>query len=153
MLAFVGIILAVALADPPAGDPALELRARTLEEKIIAPCCWQQPVSQHYSEAATNIRRQIREMLSAGKSEEQILEYYVAEYGERILASPRARGFNILAYVLPWAALAAGMAVLVLALRRWLSRKVLPVPGEIPSSPGPAADYDARIEKELRQFD
>ena len=137
MYAFVGITLALALADPP-GDPALELRARAIEEKVIAPCCWKQPVSQHYSEAATTIRRQIREMLSAGKSEEQILDFYVAEYGERVLASPRARGFNILAYVLPWAGLAAGIAVLVLALRRWLSRKVLPVPGEIPSSPGPA---------------
>jgi cytochrome c-type biogenesis protein CcmH len=152
MLAMVGIFLTVALSNPSA-DPAIELRAKAIEAKIIAPCCWTQPVSQHYSDAASEIRKQIGEMLSAGKSEEQILDYYVAEYGERILASPRARGFNVLVYVLPWAGLAAGIAVVGLVLRRWLSRRALPGSGEISTAPASGAEYDARIEKELRELD
>jgi cytochrome c-type biogenesis protein CcmH len=152
MLAFIGIVLAVALTGSSV-DPGIELRAKAIEEKIIAPCCWTQPVSQHYSEAASTIRKQIREMLAAGKSEEQILDYYVAEYGERILASPPARGFNILVYVLPWVSLVAGTAVLGLVLRRWLSPKGAPGPGEILTPLAPGADYDARIEKELRQLE
>ena len=152
MLAMVGIFLTAALSDPSA-DPAIELRAKAIEAKIIAPCCWTQPVSQHYSNVAGEIREQIREMLAAGKSEEQILDFYVAKYGERVLASPRARGFNILAYVLPWASLAIGIAVVGLFLRRWLSRKTLPGTGEISTAPASGAEYEARIEKELRELE
>lgn len=78
-------------------DQTLEEKARAIEGKLMAPCCWSQPVAQHYSQAAGEIRRGVREMLAAGKSEQKILEYYVANHGERILASPRARGFNLLA--------------------------------------------------------
>ncbi len=152
MFTLIGIVLALALAGS-SSDPGIELRAKAIEEKIIAPCCWTQPVSQHYSEAASRIRKQIREMLSAGKSEEEILDYYVAEYGERILASPRARGFNILAYVLPWVGLAAGIAVLGLALRRWLSRGTANETEALPTESARDAEYDERIERELRRLD
>ncbi len=152
MYALGGIFLAVALTGTSV-DPGIELRAKAIEEKVIAPCCWTQPVSQHYSEAAGTIRKQIREMLAAGKSEEEILDYYVAEYGERILASPRARGFNILAYVLPWVSLAAGLAVLGLALRRWRSRGTANDTDALPTESAPDAEYDERIEKELRRLD
>jgi cytochrome c-type biogenesis protein CcmH len=152
MLAMVGIFLTVALFNPSA-DPAMELRAKAIEAKIIAPCCWTQPVSRHYSDVAGEIRKQIREMLAAGWSEEQILDFYVAEYGERILASPRARGFNLLVYVLPWAGLAAGIALVGLVMRKWLSRRALPGSGEISIAPAPGAEYDARIEKELRELE
>ncbi len=152
MFTLIGIVLALALAGS-SSDPGIELRAKAIEEKIIAPCCWTQPVSQHYSEAASRIRKQIREMLSAGKSEEEILDYYVAEYGERILASPRARGFNILAYVLPWVGLAAGIAALGLALRRWLSRGTANETDALSTESAPDAEYDERIERELRRLD
>jgi len=72
MLAMVGIFLTAALSDPSA-DPAIELRAKAIEAKIIAPCCWTQPVSQHYSNAAGEIREQIRGMLAAGKSRNRYL--------------------------------------------------------------------------------
>ena len=69
------------------------------------------------------------------------------------MASPRARGFNILVYVLPWASLAIGIAMVGLFLRRWLSRKTLPGTGEISTAPASGAEYEARIEKELRELE
>lgn len=152
MPAMAGIFLTLALFNP-SDDPTIEPRARAIEARIIAPCCWTQPVSQHYSEVASEIKKQIREMLAAGKSEEQILDFYVAEYGERVLATPRARGFNILVYVLPWASLAIGIVGVGLFLRKWLSRKTLPGTGEISTAPASGAEYDARIEKELRELE
>ncbi len=152
MLATVCFFLTVALSSPPV-NPAIEARAREIEAKIIVPCCWTQPVSQHYSEVAGEIRKQVREMLAAGKSEEQILDFYVAEYGERILASPRARGFNILVYVLPWVGLVAGFAMIALVMRKWLRRRAVSVPGEISNAAAPGAEYNAQIEKELREFE
>jgi cytochrome c-type biogenesis protein CcmH len=152
MFVLASMFLTLALTEP-IPDPAIELHAKAIEAKIIAPCCWTQPVSQHYSEAASQIRQQVREMLSAGKSEEQILDFYVSRYGERILASPRARGFNALVYVLPWASLAAGMAVVGLVLRKWLVRRAYPGSAAIPTASAPSADYEARVEKELREFE
>ena len=86
------------LAHPVGADnQQAAQKAREIEDSLIAPCCWSQPVSQHYSEVTDQIRLEVRAMVEAGKSRDEILDYYVAEYGERILAAPRAEGFNALA--------------------------------------------------------
>jgi cytochrome c-type biogenesis protein CcmH len=128
-----------------------EETAREIEAMLIAPCCWSQPVSQHYSEAADQIRREVRKLLAAGKSKQEILDYYVSEYGERILASPRPRGFNLLAYVLPWAFLLAGAITLVI----FLKKRTLKLPDEQLSDAnrGPLDEQHARrVEREIRKL-
>lgn len=71
------------------------------------------------------MRGVVRDQLAAGRSPEDVKQYFVDKYGEWILLEPEARGFNLLVYVLPIAAIVAGAAVIVLAVRRW-SR---PAPG------------------------
>jgi cytochrome c-type biogenesis protein CcmH len=105
-------------------------------------------VSQHYSPVADEIRTEVRAMLAEGKSRDEILNHYVAQYGERILAAPRAEGFNILAYVLPWAALILGAWLLIVLIKKL--RSPSPVPGP---SKTPDARYASRIEKELAEFE
>jgi cytochrome c-type biogenesis protein CcmH len=122
---------------------------REIEDKLIAPCCWSQPVSQHDSEASRKIKREVAEMLAAGKSQDQIIEHFVSEYGERILVAPRPKGFNSLAYVLPWTALllgAGGIAILLKKMR---------VPGKAAVQSAPVTDskYDSIIEKEIKDLD
>jgi len=123
-------------------------KVREIEDNLIAPCCWSQPVSQHDSEIAQQIRNEVSSMVAAGKTRDEILNFYVARYGERILVTPRAKGFNALVYILPWAALPLGAWVLILLLRKLRS----PVPSPAPS---PVADsrYDSVIEKEMRELD
>ncbi len=87
-------------------------------------------------------------MVAAGKSRDEILNYYVARYGERILATPRAKGFNVLAYVLPWAALLLGGSFLFILLRKL--RAPAPVPQPIPL---PDARYASVIEKEMKDLE
>jgi cytochrome c-type biogenesis protein CcmH len=128
-----------------------EETAKEIEAMLIAPCCWSQPVSQHYSEAADQIRREVREFLTAGKSKEEILDYYASKYGERILASPRPRGFNLLAYVLPWVFLLAGMTIVVTFLKRQKSSLPTKSPFDAPSSPM-NDQYACRIESEMREL-
>jgi|WetSurMetagenome_2_1015567.scaffolds.fasta_scaffold71482_1 cytochrome c-type biogenesis protein CcmH len=133
-------------------SPKMEEQARQIESELIAPCCWTQPVSQHYSEVSTQIRAEVRQMLAAGRSGPEILNAYVARYGERILASPPARGFNRLAYILPWAFLVFGSIVLLLILRAWKPKSAIPAPSLIlPGSAG--EDMDRRIAEELRNFE
>jgi cytochrome c-type biogenesis protein CcmH len=122
--------------------------AREIEDNLIAPCCWSQPVSQHYSEASEKIRKEVREMVAAGKSRDEILDYFVSQYGERILAAPRARGFNALAYVLPWAGLILGAGLLIVILRKLRSPVAVSGPPPLPD-----ARYASIVDKEVKDLD
>lgn len=127
-------------------EPRLEAEAKQVETMLIAPCCWRQPVSEHYSAAADQIRTEVREMLANGMSRDQILQTYVAEYGERILSQPPAHGFNSLAYFLPVLFLAIGAGVATLVVRRLRPGKVEPSthPSEMPAS-----KYASQLDKEM----
>jgi cytochrome c-type biogenesis protein CcmH/NrfF len=83
-----------------------------------------------------------------GKTPEQALELFAADYGERVLAAPLKKGFNLTAWGLPFAALGIGALVLVFALRGWR-----PAAGEAREDRGPEIDarYLDRIERELRE--
>jgi len=143
-------ILLLALTSQGAENAKAADRAREIEDQLIAPCCWSQPVSQHDSEISQQIRDEVSSMLAAGKSRDEILDTYIARYGERILVTPRAKGFNTLAYILPWAALPIGAWILVLLLRKLRSPAPSPEPAP---SPAPDSRYDSVIEKELRELD
>ncbi len=128
-------------------DPGLEAEAKEIETMLIAPCCWRQPVSEHYSAAADQIRREVREMLASGLTRDQILQTYVAEYGERILSKPPARGFNALAYFLPVLFLAAGAGVAVLVVRRLRPAAVRASADR--SAEKSASKYASQLDKEM----
>jgi len=143
----ISILIGFLLAFGAESDQAAKTE-REIEDNLIAPCCWSQPVSQHYSEAADQIRKEVHDMVAAGKNRDEILDYYVAKYGERILAAPRVKGFNLLAYVLPWTALILGAWLLIALLRKL--RKPAPAPSPAPL---PDARYAAAVEKEIRDLE
>jgi cytochrome c-type biogenesis protein CcmH len=111
--------LAVLLAAPAWGADELEARAKKLETKLMAPCCMANTLAEHESRASTEMRREIRIMLAAGRSEQEILDHYVALRGPQILSAPPARGFGLAAYVVPFVMLVGGAVLLLLAMRRW----------------------------------
>jgi len=125
--------------------------ARDIENNLIAPCCWNQPISEHHSEISDLMRMEVREMVAEGKSRNEILDYYVARYGERILAAPRARGINVLAYVAPFAALILGGCGLFLL--RGKKRVLTAAPAAPSTLPQNDNRYNDIIEKELRELD
>ena len=142
------ILLLWAMASFGAETKQAADKAREIEDNLIAPCCWSQPVSQHDSEIAQQIREEVSSMVAAGKSRDEILDYYVSKYGERILVTPRVKGFNTLAYVLPWAALPIGAWFLIVLLKKLRT----PAPS---SSPSALLDsrYSSVIEKEMKELD
>lgn len=116
---------------------------------LMAPCCWSGTADAHTSQIAYDMRAQIREALAQGRTEKEILQAYVAQYGERILAKPTKQGFNLLAWMLPFVAIAVGGFV----WWRFLQRNV-----EVKRAPVVAAKnvndpYVQRLEKELQEFD
>jgi cytochrome c-type biogenesis protein CcmH len=143
-----GLWLAVAAADPQ----ALEREAKQLEAKLMAPCCWAQQVSLHQSPAADEIKQNVRKLLAEGKTSEQILDSYVAQYGDRILAEPPARGFSRLIYVAPWVFLVASVGLVIVVIRRL--RAVSPAPARTErAAASPSEDEADRIDEELRNLD
>lgn len=149
MLSSLVLALTVAVAQP---DPAaIERQAKELEAKLIAPCCWSQQVSVHQSPASDEIKAAVRRMLADGKTPQQILDIYVEEYGDRILAEPPARGFNAALYVAPWIFLVASVGLVVVVIKR------LRTPGTavpVAAEQAPVNEDEAeRIDEELRQMD
>jgi cytochrome c-type biogenesis protein CcmH len=150
------MILAMALvaglaasAPPPPDARSLEREARQIEGMLIAPCCWTQPVAVHYSAEADEVRVGIRRLLGEGKTRQQVLDAFVAQYGTRILADPPVAGLHWL----PWLFLVTGGTIVVVAVRHLRTNRAESA-GEEPSAPSPADDdYAGRLEEELQDLD
>lgn len=117
-LATVAVALAACLTSAQSDDAALEAEAAQIETRLISPCCWRQPVSDHQSEIAGQMKDEIRQMLEAGMGRQEILDAYVGQYGARILSIPPQRGFNRLSFAMPVAFAVVGLFVVVTAIRR-----------------------------------
>lgn len=116
------LLLALALGAPAAlaqGESPTEDEVNRIAKQLYCPVCENVPLDVCPTQACIQWRNVIREKLAAGWSEEQIKEYFVARYGDRVLATPPARGLNWLVYLLPPLALLAGATVVLQAIRSW----------------------------------
>jgi len=146
---FIALLLTAAPQDPQ----ALEQEAKQIETMLIAPCCWSQQVSLHQSPAADEIKANIRRLLAQNKTRQQILDAYVSEYGDRILAEPPARGFSAALYVLPWVFLAGSVGLVVTVVRR-LRAHASRAPAAAPRAPSAESEAETdRLDEELRNLD
>lgn len=144
------LVLAFWLVAAPADPAATEREAKAIEGLLIAPCCWSQQVSVHHSPAADEIRQNVRRWLAEGQTRQQILDRYVAEYGDRILAEPPARGFSRLFHVGPWVFLVLSVGVVVLVIRRFRGQAA-PAAAAAPVALDP--DDADRVDDALRDLD
>jgi cytochrome c-type biogenesis protein CcmH/NrfF len=92
--------------------------------------------------------KELAAMIDSGQTEEQIIAKYAEKYGYTVLSSPPASGFNLLAYLLPLAALVGGAIIAVFVARTWRTTAV--AQGQ-PIDNVPTATRE-KIEKELREF-
>ncbi|KAA3596802.1 MAG: cytochrome c-type biogenesis protein CcmH [Calditrichaeota bacterium] len=96
-----------------------ELTAKRLEDGLIAPCCWTKSVSNETSGIAGEMKQEIRKLLEEGKSEQEIKDYYVSQYGKRVLAAPEMEGFGIAAYLGPWVFILIGLGLIYLVFESY----------------------------------
>jgi cytochrome c-type biogenesis protein CcmH len=99
------------------------------------------------------MRREIDRMIGEGKTRAQIIAFYRHQYGEKVLSAPTTEGFNILAWTMPFIALALGGGLMVFAVGRWHSHQP-----SAPSNPNPGAapaafdpELRRKLEKELEE--
>ena len=101
-----------------AADSALEAAVRAVASQIRCVVCQGLSIQDSPSDLAREMKQIVRDQLAAGRTPEEVKEYFVARYGEWILLDPPARGFNLAVHVLPILSLVAGAVVGVLT-RRW----------------------------------
>jgi cytochrome c-type biogenesis protein CcmH len=98
-------------------DPALEARARVLSQELRCMVCQNQSIDDSDAPLARDVRVLVRERLSAGDSDAQVLDFLVARYGEFVLLKPRLSLHTALLWGAPFAVLVIG-AIGFLAARR-----------------------------------
>lgn len=131
-----------------------EKLARSIEGKLIAPCCYTQTVRDHNSEASDQVKAEIRTMISRGSGEGEIIDAFVDRYGDKILAAPAPRGFNLTAYILPTAAVLVAAVVVFLVAARWRRREDLtPATVAQPADDPRLAEWEERLRQELNGYD
>jgi cytochrome c-type biogenesis protein CcmH/NrfF len=93
---------------------------------------------------------EIKSLLDEGKDLDQVLASFVGKYGQAVLAVPENKGFNMLAWGLPYMLGALGLVTILLTARRW-SRPATAVAGGGDTQIDPR--IDARLDDELRNLD
>ena len=133
---------------PPSGPTDDQVNA--IAKQLYCPVCENIPLDVCPTQACAQWRELIREKLVDGWNETEIKNYFVAQYGDRVLAAPPARGLNWLVYIIPPLAIVGGGYILYRALKAW--KQVPPVSEEESQSFAEQDDeYAARIEEELRR--
>jgi len=104
-------------AGPPLAGAQLEARTIALGSRMRCPVCQGLSITDSPSASALAMLAQVRDLLARGYSEEQVLDYFVGAYGEFVLLQPTARGFNLVVWLAPLAAIAIGAALIARRLR------------------------------------
>jgi cytochrome c-type biogenesis protein CcmH len=94
----------------------------------------------------------IRERIAQGQSEREIIQFLVTQYGEKVLAAPPKRGFNLMAWITPFVALLFGGGIIGIMLRKWLKKgRELMVTPQVEEEEKDKK-YQHQLEKELAEF-
>jgi cytochrome c-type biogenesis protein CcmH len=131
-----------------AGSPSDD-QVNAIAKQLYCPVCENIPLDVCGTQACAQWRDLIREKLSQGWSEAQIKQYFVDQYGDRVLATPPARGLNWLVYLVPPVAIAAGVFILYRALKAW--KQPAPQAASTPPAPEQTDEYVMRLEEELKK--
>ena len=102
---------------PSQGLPYDEAEAQSIDRMLMCPVCPAETIDQAQVEISRQMRAKVRDMLAAGASRQEILDFFVARYGVDVLAAPPKSGINLLAWALPVAGVLAALVGVFLVLR------------------------------------
>ncbi len=121
-----------------------------IAHQLYCPVCENTPLDVCSTEACRQWRDLIRQQLSQGWTEDQIKQYFINQYGVRVVGEPPATGLNWLVYILPPVIILIGAFILFRALRAWTkSSKAAAAAGS--DVEAPKDEYVARLEEELKK--
>jgi len=103
----------IAQNDYPTDD-----QVNAIAKDLYCPVCENIPLDVCPTQACAQWRALIKEKMIAGWSKDEIKQYFVDQYGDRVLAQPPARGLNLLVYILPPVVFVGGIVVVYLNLKK-----------------------------------
>ena len=99
-------------------DPALETRARALSKELRCMVCQNQSIDDSDAPLARDLRLLVREHLRAGETDQQVLDFLIARYGEFVLLRPRFAPHTALLWLTPLGVLVIGALGIAMSARR-----------------------------------
>jgi len=156
-MAVIGLLLIVSLLTPAsalAGDPKVD----DIAGELLCQCGDNKVLTGDECGTAQQMKQVIVTKLGEGQNKQQILDYFVAQYGEKVLSAPTKQGFNLTAWITPFIAIAAAAGVIILVLGAWVARGRLlqreteeELEEEMPEE---VADrYEERLSRELAEYE
>jgi len=128
--------------DEVLDDPVLEERARDISAGLRCPVCRNESIDDSSAPISRELRLMVRERLVEGDTDEEVIDFVVARYGEFVLLRPDTSGWNVLLWLSAPILLIAGLAIaLVTVRRRGVAR-----PAE-----GLSADEQTRLDELLKE--
>ncbi len=130
LLFFLGALAPAGAVEPDEilGDPALEARARVLSKLLRCVTCQSENIDESNAPLARDLRILVRDRLQAGDTDEEVIDFVVARYGEYVLLKPPLRGDTALLWAGPALFALAGVGFLVMVLAK---RRARPAPGPL----------------------
>jgi cytochrome c-type biogenesis protein CcmH len=110
-------LVAAEEARPLADNPQVEARLKTLAVELRCLVCQNQTLADSNAPLAEDLRREVREMITKGMSDREIIDFLVQRYGDFVLYRPPWKATTTLLWLGPFLLLIAGATALVLALR------------------------------------
>jgi cytochrome c-type biogenesis protein CcmH/NrfF len=149
------VVAALAVAVPAAHAADCRSTLAALESELMCPTCKGETLSESSAPAAARVRAFVLRRCRAGDTKGEIKDQLVSQFGPRILAAPRKHGFDLLAWVLPLAGVAAGAVALAVLARRWARSREGPRTGAPGLNGRPPLDpeLERRIDRELSRYD
>ncbi|AMV70628.1 Cytochrome c-type biogenesis protein CcmH precursor [Desulfuromonas sp. DDH964] len=137
-LAFFPVLLLLLVLALP--GRAAALTEAEVSNHLMCYACPEDQLSVCNCGGAQEMKDTIHRMIGEGKSKQEILDYFVARYGEAIISTPPQKGFALTAYVAPYVGLCAGAIVALFLVGRWARRS-----GKVNESETAAADDSPAI--------
>lgn len=144
------IVFLIVLASTLAATGSIDDQAREVAGELLCPVCQGQSVSESNSDLAEDMKKIIKAKLEAGESKQQILDYFVARYGESILGAPSPRGLSLFLWILPGILLVAGAAMIFIFIRKGDSERTDAADQPVPAK---GTGLEERLARELESFD
>ena len=152
VITLVGVLASLLVVGVVAaqGGTVTDDQVNAVAKKLNCPVCENVPLDVCETQACVQWRDLIRQRLATGEKPEQVIAYFRDTYGDRVLQEPPRSGFTALIWILPFVGLIAGVAILVVVLRRMTARSVtVDVTTEASSV---ADEYRQRLERELEEI-
>jgi cytochrome c-type biogenesis protein CcmH len=167
VVAAILVVVALALVVPvhaqgDGGDtpPVREVtddEVNAISHQLYCPVCENVPLDVCGTPACIRWRAQVRTLLEGGASEAEVVDYFVEQFGQRVVGEPLDPALSFLSWAVPAGAVIIGLAVFGIVLLRWRAGDADPVLAvEVVMPEGPALtddDYRARLERELRMLE